>query len=247
MIRAATLLLLVASFGLSCSKASMFGQESNPGDALARCNTIMKNKKYKTATRCYENLRSRFAGTHASAEAEIRMADIYFEDKEYLMAAESYRSFAKLHPTHHRLPYIYHRAGLSYLKESPKAIDRDQEYLDLAIDYFEVGMNYFPGSDYYDLTRDAWKKARRRVAKRHLYVANFYFKQKEYRSAIPRYAKIADDYKDLGLDEKALYQMAQAYLKLDKKNKAFEVTAHLKSRYPKSHYLDELAHDLGLD
>ncbi len=231
----------------ACSKVPMFGQESSPSTALARCNEIMEKHSRKEAARCYETLRARFPGTGAGTAAEIGVADIYFKDKEYLLAAESYRNFAKLHPTHHRLPYVYYRAGLSYWKESPKAVDRDQEYLQQAIDYFSVGITYFPGSEYYEVTKEAWRRTRLQVAKRHLYIANFYFKTKEFRASLPRYATIADDYKDLGVDEKALYQMVQAYLHLKEKEKAFETTAHLKGRYPNSSYLDKLAKDLGVD
>ena len=238
----ASLLLLGA-----CSKGPKFGNESGATPALQRCEFWMAKENHKVSERCFETLQARFPGTAVAVEAQLRTADLYFERKDYLVAAEAYRSFAKLHPTDPRLAYVYYRAGLSYFKEGPKAIDRDLEYIEQAVAYFDVGMSYFPNSDYYAVTRKASQKARRRLADRQLYIANYYYKQKEYQAAIPRYAQVADRYQDLKLDEGALYKMASAYLNIDKKKKAFEVTAHLKSRYPNSDYLDKLARALGVN
>lgn len=239
-------ILLLTLLTVSCGTVK-FGQEASSGKALARCDYwFTVREKLDVAKKCYESVQARFSRDAEGTEAELRLADVFFEQKEYLLAAESYRSFAKLHPTNPELPYAYYRAGLAYMKEGPRAIDRDLEYTEQAIAYFDVGMTYFPSSDYYQATRKSWQEARRHLASRHNYIANFYYKQKEYRAAIPRYAKIADNYRDIGLDEAALYQMARAYLELDNKDKAFEVTAHLKSRYPNSDYLDKLARALGV-
>jgi outer membrane protein assembly factor BamD len=207
----------------------------------------MDKSDYSDANRCYESVRARFGGSGITEEAELRMADISFEKKDYLMAGESYRAFAKLHPSHAKLPYVYYKAGLAYLKESPKALDRDQQYLEEAIGYLEIGARYFPGSAYEELTRQALAEARRRIGGRHLYVGKFYYKRKEYRSSLPRFAEVADDFRDLGIDEEALYLMAKAYIKLEEKSKAFEVAAVLKSRHPNSKYLNKLLGDLGVD
>jgi outer membrane protein assembly factor BamD len=231
----------------ACASTPQHGQESNAGEAMARCNELMDKKAYEEATTCYEILRSRFGGSGLSDDAELKIADISFEKKEYLLAAESYRAFAKLHPAHSKLPYIYYKAGLSYLRESPKAIDRDQQYLDEALGYLEIGLRYFPTSQYKELTQEAHNDVLRRLAARELYVGKFYFKHKEYLSSLPRFAEVADKYEGLGYDEEALYLLAKAYIELDKRDKAFEVTAVLKNRYPNSKYLQRLIKDLDID
>ncbi len=241
------LLVGVILFAAACSSTPQFGQETNAAEALHTCNEIMEKGHHDKASKCYESVRSRFAGEGISDEADLRLADISFERKEYLLAAEGYRSFAKLHPAHPKLPYVYYQAGLCYLRESPKAIDRDQQYLDESIGYLEIGVRYFPGSAYQDVTRDALKEARRRLAARELYVGKFYYKRKEFRSSITRFIKIIDQYEGLGHDEEAIYLMAKAYLELQERSKAFEVTALLKSRHPNSPYLDKLLGDLDID
>lgn len=240
-------LLIVLILLAACSSTPKFGQEKDAATALQRCNTLMDKEKFNDANKCYEMVRSRFGGSGISSEAELKIADITFEKKEYLLAAESYRAFAKLHPAHPKLDYIYYMAGLSYLRESPKGIDRDQQYLEEAIGYLDIGVRYFPDSPYQEVTRGALKEARRRIAARELYVGKFYYNRQEYRASLPRFAGIADKFPGEGIDEEALYWMAKAYLEMKQRKKAFEVTAHLKGRYPNSAYLDKLIKDLDID
>ncbi len=240
------LLALICLLSLGCGKKAKYGQEKSAVAAMQRCNQLLDKNSYGEASRCFETVRARFGGAGVSEEADLKMADIAFEKKEYLLAAESYRAFAKLHPAHEKLPYVYYKAGLSYLEESPKALDRDQQYLDDAIGYFDIGIRYFPGSAYEQQTREALNEARRRLGARELYIGKFYFKRKEYQSCLQRLATVADDYKNLSIDEEALYYMARAYIKLDEKSKAFEVTSVLRARYPNSKYLNKMLKKLGV-
>ena len=237
-------MLLVVS---ACGKQTDYADENDAAQAMIQCNQLYEKGNYDKATKCYEMFRTRFGGSGYSADAELKMADIFFEKKEYLLAAESYRAFAKLHPSHRKLSYVYYRAGLAYLKESPKAVSRDQQYLDDSIGYLEIGLRYFPDSPYEAETRVAYQEARRRLGARDLYVGKFYYKRKEYRSALARFAEVADEYPDLGLDEEALYLLAKSYIELAERQKAFEVTAILKRRHPESKYLARLVNDLGID
>jgi outer membrane protein assembly factor BamD len=241
------LLCMLAGMAAACAPGPHFGLEADPQSAFARCEQLFEKGENEQATLCFEDIRSRFTAGNTADEAEIRLGDIYFKEKNYLLAAETYRSFIQLHPTHRRLPYVYYRTGLSYLKESPKAIDRDQEYLEEAMGFFSVGLQYFSGSSYEEATREAWREARLRVAQRKLYIGRFYFKRKEYRAALHRLAQVSDNYTGLGLDEEALYLMAEAYVRLGERKKAFEVTAHLKKRHPDSKHLNQLIHSLDID
>lgn len=231
----------------SCGGQRPYGGEGDAVTALQTCNELFDKKNYEDAAGCYESVQSRYGGTAEGEAAELRRADVYFNQKEYLLAAESYRAFIKLHPTHHRLPYVYYKAGMAYLKESPKAIDRDQQYLDEAIGYFDVGLQYFPGSPYEERTREGRDEALRRLGERHLYIAKYYYKQDEFRSAIARFITVVDDYRGLKIDEEALYLLAKSYLEIEERRKAFEVAAVLKDRYSNSKYLDKLIGDLGIE
>ena len=238
--------VLCSLLGTGCAEKEPFNASLPPQDLYAQCETLQNKKKHDNAVNCFETLKSRYPGTAEAALANLKIGDVHFQKKEYLVAAETYRSFIKLYPAHSRLDYAYYRAGLSYLKESPKAIDRNQEYLDDAIRYFEIILKYYPQSKFYPINKEQWEEARRRVASRAYYVGRFYYRGGEYLAAIPRFTEVYQEYPGLGIDEKALYYLALSHLKLNQKLAALEVYQILAGRFSESRYAERLAGKLDI-
>lgn len=231
-------LALIGIFFLpACAKKPIIIGRENPEKEIQQCITLSNKKKFKEAIECLEIFKSRFPKSQWGIEADLKIGDNYFRQKEYLLAADSYNSFIKLNPTHSKADYAYYKAGLSYLKQSPKAIDRDQEYIDDAIANFQIMEHNFPGSAYRSITTANLNEARSRVAKRHFYVANFYYRTGEYISAIPRFKEVADNFADSGLADKALYLMTLSNIELSKIEEAKVAYSRLLAEYPKSKYI----------
>ena len=159
------------------------------------------------------------------------IGDAYFDQKEYLLAAESYAAFIKLHPLHPKLDYAYYRRGISLFKETPKAIERDQQYLAEAIRNLEVVIRSFPNSSYRPLALKYYREARLKVAKRHMYIGRFYYRTKEYKACIPRLEIVATQYEETGLAPKALYMTTAAHLKLNDTESARNSYSMLATKY----------------
>jgi outer membrane protein assembly factor BamD len=228
---------LLLFFG--CEKPPMLSTARNAAQAYDECHTHTQKKRYETAQQCLELLRSRYPGTVESIEAEIEIADNYFRQDDFLVSAEAYKNFARLHPTYERIDYVYYRTGQSYLKESPKAVDRDQQYLDDATHYFTLVMNN-PTSEHRQIAREKWVEVQRRTAARSFYIARFYYKTGEIRSAIPRFEEVVIKYPYLGYDEKALFYLGLSYLKIGEEKKAEELIGVFDQHYPKSRYKKRL-------
>lgn len=236
------ILLLFALGG--CTKPPMLSTAKNSAEGYEECHAYTEDKNYEKANQCLELLRGRFPGTLQAIEAELETADNYFRQKDYLVAAEAYKGFARLHPAFDRIDYVYYRTGLSYLKESPKAIDRDQQYLDDALHYFSLALNDTQ-SAYRAVARENWLEARKRLAARTFYVGRHYYRGKEYLAAIPRFQEVVTLYSELGFDEKALYLLGRSYLELGQKERASELLTVFDQHFPKSRYRRKLARRLG--
>lgn len=237
-------LVLVMVMG-GCTKPPMLSKAKNAADGYRECHTYTEDKNYEKANQCFELLRSRFGGSVEAIEADIEIADNYYRQKDYLVAAEAYKSFARLHPAYEKIDYVYYRTGLSYLKESPKSIDRDQQYLDDAIHYFTLTMD-FTASPYREVAREKWIESRKRTAARSYYIARFYYRTGEYLAAIPRFEDIVTKYSDLGFDEKTLYYLGRSYLGLGQKDRCLEIISVFDQHFPKSHFRKKLARQLGM-
>lgn len=198
-----------------CAKEDVVIGNKGPEVEIKKCLRLSQKKQYEDAVQCLEMFKARYPQSREGVEAELMIGDAYFSKKDYLLAAESYAAFIKLHPFSSRLDYAYFKRGVSLFKESPKAIDRDQQYLGEAIENLAVVLRRFPNSKYQEEALKYYKEARLRVARRNMYIGRFYYRTGEYKACLVRLNEVATQYKDTGLSPKAMYMMTVAYIKLN--------------------------------
>lgn len=226
-----------------CAKKPFLSSAHSEEQAYAECHRLTENKDYEDSNACFEVLKSRFGGSHAGFEADLEIGDNYFRKGDYLLAADTFSNFTKYHPDSPKAAYAHYRAGLSYLRENPKAIDRDQEKLHTAQQYLESAMQESDPA-VTDLAREKWVEVRKRLARREFYVGRFYYRTGEYLSAIPRFREIVTNYTGLGLDEKSLYLLGSSYVKLAEKDRAQEIVSVFDQHFPSSPYRAKLMGEL---
>lgn len=222
-----------------CAKEIVPVGKGDPTGEFKACLDLSAKGKYEDAIQCMEMFKARYPKTPEGIEALIKIGDAQFSKKEYLLAAESYQAFIRLYPTHSRVDYAYYRTGVSYFKESPKAIDRDQEYLTNAIDNLKVVVLQYPRSDYFVPSEATLNVALKRIARRHFYVGKFYYKTGEYIACISRFREVAEVFPNSGLADLSLYYVVEANLKLKRIEDAKNAYSELAMRYPRSKYLDK--------
>ncbi|HPQ81496.1 MAG TPA: outer membrane protein assembly factor BamD [bacterium] len=230
------LIFSIAALSGGCGKKGVSIGKGDPSEEFKECLRLSTKGNFEDSIQCFEMFKARYPQTPEGQEAELRIGDAQFKKKEYLLAAESYRAFLRLHPTHPKADYAHYRAGVSYFKESPKAIDRDQGYLDDAIGELRTVLRRYPSSAYADLSRATLRVALLRIAKRSYYIGNFYFKRGEYIAAIPRFREVAADFPDSGLADISLYKIVEAEIKLGRLDDAKIAFGDLSVKYPGSKY-----------
>lgn len=228
---------LVAFLGACGGKSGFTLDRSEVTADLDSCMTLLKKKKHSQAISCLESYKSRHYGEPRAAEAELAMAEAYFQKKDYLLAAETYNLFIKSHSYHEKVPYAYYRAGVSYLEESPKSIDRDQSHVDDAVEALETVVKYYGDSPYAHEAKVYYDLARHKKAQFNYYVGRYYYKSKEYLAAIPRFQTIISDYPQLGLDEKSFYYLIQSLKKVNQKDLAMKYYEVFQGHFPDSDYV----------
>jgi len=229
-----SIILLTIFFAASCAKTKVPLATGDPHSDLERCLVLAEKKKFDEAVECLEVFKSHFPQTEEAINAELLIADNYFAKKEYLLAADTYLLFIKTHPSHPKLGYAYFRLGLSYLKASPKAIDRDQEYLDDAAYYLKIALSELEGGEYREAALRALDETIRRLSAREYYIGNFYYRTGEYIAAIPRFIELLNTYPDSKLVPNALYKLVVAHGKLKRVSDAKSFYSKLSTDYPTS-------------
>lgn len=172
-------------------------------------------------------------------EAQLMLSDIYYTREEYDDAASYYASFVRLHPGHKKASYALFQKAMSHFNLM-LALDRDQTATRKALFGFQDIQSYYPESAYMDKSGEMVIFLRKRLAEREFYVGSFYFKDKNYKGALSRFAVILKDYPDCDLIDKTLFFIAKSYAKLGEEKLARETYQTLVRTYPESPYCKDL-------
>lgn len=164
----------------------------------------------------FQELRSRFPQHPLAVEADLRIADARFRLKDYADAYASYRLFVEFHPSHPKLDYVIFQMGMSKVHQLPSTSDRDLSNAKDALNAFNRLERQFPHSEYLEEARKEKKNTLRKLAERELYIANFYFRSREFLSASRRFKGYLHQYPFFDdLTPKALLGLVRSFDKLE--------------------------------
>ncbi len=182
-------IIILAVLVISCSTPDQMDVNSAER-AFNEAKEYENSKRYEEALRRYDEIKSKFPYSQYSREADLRIADIYFKKEEYQAAALSYSNFKYLHPNHPEIPYVSLQVGLAYFNQLPKTIDRDLSKGHQAIQEFNIVIEKYPRTEFSKIAEEKKKVVLDMLAKKELYIANFYFKKEHFLSAMRRYENL---------------------------------------------------------
>lgn len=189
--------------------------------------------EYTKSIHTFEELERQHPYSGWSTRAQMLIAYAHFlrnDLDETIVAADR---FARLHPGHSNLDYIYYLKGLAYYVQISD-IKRDQGYTREAMQAFEVVINRFPDSVY---ARDAALKltlTRDHLAAKELDVGKYYQKQKRYLAALNRFKDVIRNYEKTNQVPEALYRAVEVNIALGLPGEAQKYAAVLGYNYPSS-------------
>jgi outer membrane protein assembly factor BamD len=175
--------LIILLFLASCGLFGQRDKEEMPAEDLAKKGLEQYNHgKYFLAVETFNVIKERFPFSRFSLLAELKSADSKFYMGDYAEALELYKEFEKNHPTNEAAPYVIFQIGRSYYR-TIDTVDRDTTGAREAIKAFARLLRTFPQSPYAAEARALSQKAGNFLAEHELYVANFYFRTKEFAQA----------------------------------------------------------------
>lgn len=180
--------------------------------AFEKAEVLFKDEDYEDALEKYKHVKNKFPFSPYATKSELRIAEIHYNEEEYIEAASAFEVFRELHPNHHKLPYVLFQIGDCYVKQAPGQIARDHKATRKAVKYFRECHVRFPRSKYAAKARKAEQDARRTLGKKEEYVADYYYKMDQHLSSAMRYEWIYKRFGGLGFDEKCLYRAGKGFL-----------------------------------
>ncbi len=196
---------------------------------------IFRGRDYDMIFTYLKEIQLRFTYSPYAALAELRTGDAYFEKEEYEQAAIEYEEFLKRHPGHPEAPYATYRLALSYYKEI-KSPDRDPLNTRLALQWFDTFIEKYPDSPLVPDARARALRCRDRLARREIYIGNFYSRRDNFKAAAERYRIVVEDYNDTQRYQEALFLLGRAYARSDQYDLARQTLNRLVQEFPNEKY-----------
>lgn len=226
----AAVLFIVLS---GCAGVKDMSGRTNPAELYETGMKSYLDGRYVEAETAFRTLLDEHPISQYSLDAQLMLGDVCYDMEKFDDASSYYTSFVALHPVHPRAAYALFKKGMSHFKEV-LTFDRDQTSTRKALYAFEDLIAVYPDSPYYSKSKDLITFLRRRLAEREFYVAEFYYKSKNYKGALGRFRDILENYPDSGLGDKALYYVGLSYTKLGETKLAVDTFSTLISEYPES-------------
>jgi len=152
--------------------------------------------RFEEALRRYNDIRQRFPYSNFAIESDLRVADVYFKQDSFAEAQMAYESFREQRPQHEKSDYVIFKIGLSIYKQLPETNDRDLSIAPQALEAFDDLITNFPLSSHLAEARAKRLEVESKIVDKAKYIADFYFKRRNYLSALDRYQslyRIAND------------------------------------------------------
>lgn len=206
-----TILLSVFIIG-ACSSSNMI----RPGDTLdvafEKAKNMYEDEKYSDAASAFETVVSIGRGTDIGQEAQYLLAESYFKDRRYLLAAAEYERYALFYPNSPRREEVDLKAGKSYYHLSPR-YKLDQTNTRKAIEHFRLFNSRYPDSEFVSEAGELINEMRTKLARKKFEAANFYMRTDRYRSAVLYYDLVIDEFPETEWAEKSLVEQIDAYIR----------------------------------
>ncbi|MBI2089670.1 MAG: outer membrane protein assembly factor BamD [Deltaproteobacteria bacterium] len=238
----AIIYLVIAAFAAGCSSISLPSLpwssqpvQSNPAvEALfAEGMDHFKNKRYARAIDRFQRVKAEFPFSPQLTEAELRLAEAYYLNKQYPEAIAAFKEFQTLHPTNENIPLVLYHLGMAHFDQFT-SIDRDQKVTEIARGYFETLVKNHSSSPYAEKAREKLAKAEQYLAEHEFNIARFYFNEKNYPAARDRFQDILRRYPNNPTAPQTLYYLGESY-RLEKNTvKAGLAYEALTQHYPQS-------------
>lgn len=226
-------LLLAFALLAGCATAPI---ETQPAAIYKEGDKLYDSKRYDDAIAQYKKVRDAYASSELSANAELRIADAYFESERYIEASAAYGDFRKLHPVHQKAPYALYRMGLASANQIT-GTDRDQTPQRNAVTYLEDFLSKYPQSEYAAAASDKLEQVKIQQLQYELYVAGFYYRTEKYTAAIKRLEDALATFPKSPLHDETWFLLGASRLQSGSPDKAKEAFNRLSTDFPNSKFI----------
>ena len=203
----------------------------------------LKKENYVEASHYFSYVKQKFPFSKYAGLAELALADTEFARGNYQESIDSYKSFARLHPTHEKVEdgYAAFRIAECYVKEMPDdwfllppAYEKDQSSVRDALRELDSARDKFPDSPYLKQAKEYRREVLRRLIEHEVYVARFYLDRGHPKAAILRIEGALRRYPDSGQEGELMLVLGETHLEMGNPGRAKQMFQRVATEFGNS-------------
>ena len=197
-----------------------------------------KDKDWQEAATSLREVRRRFSFSIYAPLAQLRLADIEFEQEKWTESIGLYKAFERENPKHADAAWARMRIARSYYNQISDALllpaqeERDQSAVVEAAREIARYLEDFPGGPQYDEMKQIHADCLARLVAHELYVARFYIAKDRLEAALARATYAVTKYRGSKRDVEALTLQGEIFLMLKRKSEARTTFEYVIKKFP---------------
>lgn len=172
---------------------------------------LFENEKYSDAAYGFDLVTRLGRGTDYSQQAQYYLAESYYLDGQFILAASEYERFISYYPQNEKREEVEFKRALCYYEQSPR-YRLDQSATGRAIELFQLFNNRYPDSEYVVESAAKIDELRNKLARKNYEAAEFYLRISSFLAASIYFDQTIDLYPESVWAERSLIKLIETYI-----------------------------------
>jgi outer membrane protein assembly factor BamD len=224
----------LALFAVGCAGEKVLKDQ----EYAAQATEAMEHEVYDLAIDKYQKLLEEYPFSEYTEEAQLKVGQAQYMNKQYAEAIASFQDFQRMHPTNPNLAFAEYYMALSYVDQM-NGKDRDQRAADNAQAHLRAVIDRYPESPYAAEAKKKLQEVREQLADHELTIAKFYLYWGNPLGGEARMRYLIETYPDTEVVAEGLVYFGKYLRKQGDIGRSALAYATVVSQYPTSKTVDE--------
>ena len=204
-------------------------------------NDALGKKKWLVAREFYKQITETYTQSPYRPDAKLAIGDTYLGEgsaEALVLGINEFKEFLSYYPTNPRADYAQYKIGLAHMRQM-RGPQRDQTETREAIKELQMFVDRYPNSSLMTEARAKLRESRDRLSESDYLVGYFYYRQRWYVGAIPRFKDLLKSDPDYSGRDAVYFYLADALVKTKQEAEALPYLEKLVQEYERSQFLEE--------
>ncbi len=179
--------------------------------AFDKSMALFEKEKYGDAAYGFDIVTRLGRGTNYSQEAQFYLAESYYLDSQYILAASEYQRFISYYPQNEKREEVEYKRALCYYEQSPR-YRLDQSATSRAIELLQLFNTKYPNSEFVLDAASKIDELRNKLARKNFESAEFYLRTDRFKAASIYFDQTIDLYPESVWAERSLIKLIETYI-----------------------------------